>query len=274
MVYVIICASVFLFILLNSTKKKTQKQSMKPQMKKEQSRNIDTCRMEKEKYTEQKNEPIPIYIKGKRKPLFVDVETTGLHGDDKIVSICMILLDAQESEEKQKLIFKSLHYIFDPCKKSHPVAEKIHGYNDWTLRHQNLFEEKMHNILYLIKESDLIVAHNVKFDMKFIRNAFADAKIDIGELDTMCTMEMHGGSLASCAGRLGIRRETSIHDAAEDTMMCMFLYLRKMSNINILDAYNKINSPKLQNFITPPPVPEGKLPRRNNVKKRKDILGE
>lgn len=273
MVHFIILASILLFFLINSSKKEKKP---KKQIKNVKTHNVnritEVAKKPKMENVETKN--VPIYIKGKRKPLFVDVETTGLHSDDKIVSICMILLDAQESEEKQKLICKSLYYIFDPCKKSHPIAEGIHGYNDWVLRHQNLFEEKMHDILSLIKESDVIVAHNVKFDMKFIRNAFYNASIDIGEIDTMCTMEMHGGSLASCAGRLGIHRETSIHDASEDTMMCMFLYLKKMSNINILDAYNKINLPKLQNFITPPPVPEGNLPRRNNVKKRKEILGK
>ncbi|WP_259293048.1 3'-5' exonuclease [Acetobacter pasteurianus] len=215
-----------------------------------------------------------LYIKGKNKPLFVDVETTGLHSDDQIVSICMILLYADKSQELQKLTYKSLYYIFDPCKKSHPIAEGIHGYNDWTLRHQNLFEEKMEHILSFIEESDVIVAHNVNFDMKFIRNSFANAKIDIGKIGTMCTMEMHGGSLSACSKRLGIQRKTSIHDAAEDVLMCMCLYLEKMSNINVLDMYHSFTLPKLKNFIEPPPVPDGKLPRRNNIKKRNEILGE
>lgn len=214
------------------------------------------------------------YIQGKSKPLFVDVETTGLHGNDKIVSICMILLDTNESNRHQKLIYKSLYYIFDPGKKSHPIAESVHGYNDWVLRHQNLFEEKMSNILSFIEESNLIVAHNVKFDLRFIKDSFANSGIDIGEVDTICTMEMHGGSLSACARKLGIEREKSTHDAAEDAVMCMCLYLSKMRNINILELYNEFNIPKLENFIIPPPMPEGKLPRRNNVKKRLEILGK
>ncbi|WP_086656675.1 3'-5' exonuclease [Acetobacter persici] len=212
------------------------------------------------------------YIKGSKKPLFIDVETTGLHNNDSIVSIGMFLLYAEESEEKQKFRYSSLHYIFDPCKKSHPIAEKAHGYDDWTLRHQELFEQKSHEILELIKESDLIVAHNVKFDIKFLRNAFSRIGIDIGQLDTACTMEMHGGSLAVCTDTIGINRKNSRHDAAEDAAMCMCLYLSSMSNINVVELYKKLIIPPAKNYIVPPPQPVGPLPRRNNIKKRNEIL--
>ncbi|MFT9019301.1 exonuclease domain-containing protein [Acetobacter malorum] len=212
------------------------------------------------------------YIKGSKRPLFIDVETTGLHSNDAIVSIGMFLLYAEESQEKQKFRYVALHYIFDPCKKSHPIAEKVHGYDDWTLRHQELFEQKTHDILEFIKESDLIVAHNIKFDMRFLRNAFAQAGIDIGQLDTACTMEMRGGSLSACAKGIGISRQNATHDAAEDAAMCMCLYLASVSNINVSKLYPRLNIPPVTNYIPPPPRPEGPLPRRNNVKKRKEIL--
>ncbi|MGO2958643.1 MAG: 3'-5' exonuclease [Acetobacter sp.] len=212
------------------------------------------------------------YIKGSKKPLFLDVETTGLHGNDAIVSIGIFLLYAEESQETQKFRYLTFHCIFDPCKKSHPIAEKIHGYDDWTLRHQELFEQKADEILELIKESDLIVAHNVKFDVRFLSNAFSRAGIEIGKLNTACTMEMHGGSLAACADAVGITRSSGIHDAAEDAAMCMCLYLKSMSNINIQQLYPLLNIPTITNFILPPPRPDGPLPRRNNIKKRNKVL--
>ncbi|MCG0995312.1 3'-5' exonuclease [Acetobacter indonesiensis] len=213
------------------------------------------------------------YIKGSKRPLFLDVETTGLHSNDAIVSIAMFLLYAEESQKNQTFKYASLHYIFDPCKKSHPMAEKIHGYDDWTLRHQELFEEKLPEMLELINECDLIVAHNINFDMRFLRKSFSQAGIDIGSPKTTCTMEMHGGSLVACANSIGLRRKKETHDAAEDAAMCMCLYLASMSNINVSKLYPLLNIPGVSNYISTPPQPAGQLPRRDNVRKRKAILG-
>ncbi|WP_156474731.1 3'-5' exonuclease [Acetobacter cerevisiae] len=223
--------------------------------------------------TKDESEEIPLFIHGPKKPLFVDVETTGLHSDDRIISICMILLNTEEIQETGNVRFKGIHYIFDPCKKSHPIAEKIHGYDDWTLRHQELFEQRMPMIQSLLEEADVVVAHNVKFDIKFIKNQFLSAGINLEEIKTICTMEEAVGSksLKNCASDIGIYRENEIHDASEDTIMCMCLYLKERSNINVVSLFNRMKIP-LQNFIVPPAAPDGPLPRRNNVKKRKEIL--
>lgn len=228
---------------------------------------------EDESSTKDDSEESPLFIHGPKKPLFVDVETTGLHSDDRIISICMILLNTEEIQETGNVRFKGIHYIFDPCKKSHPIAEKIHGYDDWTLRHQELFEQRMPMIQSLLEEADVVVAHNVKFDIRFIKNQFLSAGINLEEIKTICTMEESVGSksLKSCASDIGIYRENEIHDASEDTIMCMCLYLKERSNINVVSLFNRMKIP-LQNFIVPPAAPDGPLPRRNNVKKRKEIL--
>ena len=70
--------------------------------------------------------------------LFLDVETTGLHSDDRVVSLAMLLLERDESEGSE-MKFSILHLVFDPGRRSHPRAEAVHGYDDWTLWHQNAF---------------------------------------------------------------------------------------------------------------------------------------
>jgi len=61
--------------------------------------------------------------------LFVDIETTGLHGVDRIVSLGAIRLPTFEMLTGI-LQFDQIHLIFDPGRKSHPKAEEVHGYDD------------------------------------------------------------------------------------------------------------------------------------------------
>lgn len=219
------------------------------------------------------NSNISIKISGKRFPLFIDVETTGLHSNDSVVSLCMILLYCDQTEMSGKLTFKKLHYIFDPCKKSHPIAEKIHGYDDWTLRHQDLFIEKIKEIQDLINECDLIVAHNVKFDISFLSREFQKCGIKFPDIDTICTMEetIGASSLQACAKDIGLYRAREIHDAGEDTKLVMCVYLKRRSNIDIQSLFEKMFIP-IENYTKPPPQPDGPLPRRNNIQKKKDIM--
>jgi hypothetical protein len=64
--------------------------------------------------------------------LFVDIETTGLHGADRIVSLGAIRLPTFEMLTGI-LQFDQIHSIFDPGRNSHPKAEEVHGYDDWIL---------------------------------------------------------------------------------------------------------------------------------------------
>ena len=59
--------------------------------------------------------------------VFVDVETTGLHSIDKVVSLGAIWLPIHALIEGSFNI-SYLHLIFDPGRKSHPKAEEVHGH--------------------------------------------------------------------------------------------------------------------------------------------------
>jgi DNA polymerase-3 subunit epsilon len=98
----------------------------------------------------------------------VDVETTGIHGTDRIVTFAATFLERVALLEDSMSI-KCLHLIFDPGKKCHPEAERVHGYDDWTLRHQEFFAEHAKRIRALLDETDLVVAHNAAFDLSFFR---------------------------------------------------------------------------------------------------------
>ena len=70
----------------------------------------------------------------------VDVETTGLYSDDRVVTLGAWRVNTAELGGNA-LHPECLHIIADPGRKSHPRAEEVHGYSDWTLRHQQPFSE-------------------------------------------------------------------------------------------------------------------------------------
>ncbi len=64
---------------------------------------------------------------------FLDVETTGLHSRDRIVSLAIALMKLDEVHDGN-INISFIHRIYNPGIKCNPVAEQIHGHDDWTLR--------------------------------------------------------------------------------------------------------------------------------------------
>jgi DNA polymerase-3 subunit epsilon len=202
--------------------------------------------------------------------LFLDVETTGLHSDDRIVSIGLLLLRKNESAGSQ-IVFSSLHIILDPGKKSHPRAEEVHGYDEWTLRHQPLFSENANEIFSLIEQSSLLVGHNIAFDLPFIERELEAAGLTMPKRPSACTMQAWrariGGraSLSAITAQLGLSRAGSIHCALEDAWFSFAVW----GHLNFGLRPEPFFNPELlrpTNFVVPPPRPDGPLPRRRRRK--------
>jgi len=201
---------------------------------------------------------------------FIDVETTGLHSNDRVVSLGVVQVDMR-GVSSGALQCACEHLIFDPEKKSHPQAERVHGYDDWTLRHQDLFEEHAERLRTTFDNPHLIWAHNAPFDQRFIYNEFSRAGRPLPEGTFGCTMQLyrsrHYGraSLNSILGEIGINRQSAHHSALEDAWMAMIVYLW-------LHGINARQSPPLD-ALTPSNLKEvpplvGELPRRNKKAKR------
>jgi DNA polymerase-3 subunit epsilon len=206
---------------------------------------------------------------------FVDVETTGLSRDDRVVSIGVICLETPELSNG-RLNASITHRIFDPGKKCHPKAELVHGFDDWTLRHQDSFSEHADSIRALISEGSLIVAHNAAFDMSFINKELDIAKRPtLSLLPVFCTMRalkdlgIQGSvSLSSICGRLGISRQGKVHGALEDAWIAMQLYLLLHRCPAFETPFSQVQNSQLMNYREPPPRPVGPLPRRRTGKSK------
>lgn len=209
--------------------------------------------------------------------LFADVETTGIHGSDRVVSIGLIRLDTSALLES-RILADSMHLIFDPGKKSHPRAEEIHGYDDWTLRHQDPFCTYAEQISQFIEKADLIVAHNARFDIDFINRELSASCFSIVDRPVYCTMENYralelGGSaaLSAICERLRISRQKETHGALEDAWLAMQVYLWLHGCPLYTVPFSFVADAGIKNFRNPPPRPEGPLPRRKRRQRVADV---
>jgi DNA polymerase-3 subunit epsilon len=210
----------------------------------------------------------------------VDVETTGLHSNDRVVSLGAIWF-ATACLPEDCFPVSYIHLIFDPGKKSHPKAEQVHGFDDWTLRHQEPFADYATRIRDFLQAGDAIVAHNAEFDMGFIDRELVTAGQRPVDKPIYCTMEGYrtmgcGGSasLKSVCFEMGLQRLGAVHGALEDAWLALMVYLW----LHGYEHYKPFNAcgPYVEAFnLRPaPPRPEGAPPRRRSKRgSNRTILG-
>lgn len=203
---------------------------------------------------------------------FLDVETTGLTGNDRVVTLAIILLDVptvSEGQTQVEMTVNTIHRIYDPGRDCNPVAASIHGHTDWTLRHQPFFIEEAKEVSEFLKRADLIVCHNADFDLRFINRELSKASMPLSTAESFCTMEGYrckyngSASLNSVIRQLGLKRESGRHGALEDAWLTMnVFFLLNDTKAGFPFSIVGENQRKLENLRPVPPIPEGDLPPR------------
>jgi DNA polymerase-3 subunit epsilon len=124
------------------------------------------------------------------------------------------------------------HLIFDPGKRSHPKAEQVHGYSDWTLRFQDPFSLYAEEIFSFLSSYELLVAHNAEFDFEFLDREMMLVGLPSFPQSIYCTMQGYrqlglGGSasLNAVCKRINLARSGSLHGAIEDAWLAMQVFL-------------------------------------------------
>jgi DNA polymerase-3 subunit epsilon len=191
-----------------------------------------------------------------------------------MVSLGLVLLTSLDRVGRDVTMrARHVHYIFDPGFKGSIDAEKVHGYDDWLLRHQDPFAVHADQIAELLASADLICAHNMDFDWSFIERAFGDLGRAAPSRPLFCTMEaarrsqrFHRASLRHVAGALG-HRQPAVHSALHDAFLCMIVYLDLEMGLRWHEPIAGQEAPP-GNLRSAPPRPEV-LPRR---KPRKRVI--
>ena len=157
--------------------------------------------------------------------LFIDVETTGLSEDDRIVSLGAVKLRLNPPGE-----IVALHLIFNPERRCSKRATELHGYDNRTLARQDPFGPYAQPLRVWCAEAELVVAHNAAFDLRFVNEAFRLAGVDALTAPVECTMlasrARHEGaaSLDAVSARIGLPARAG-HDALSDAWRCMQVFL-------------------------------------------------
>ncbi|MFD2142322.1 exonuclease domain-containing protein [Ancylobacter oerskovii] len=208
----------------------------------------------------------PAISRGLQRVIVLDTETTGLSQYDKIITLAALRFEGTELKD-------SLHHVYDPRKDSHPGALAVHGWDDWTLRFQDLFAETAEEVRDFLLWGDRLVAHNAEFDMRYVEREIRKAGLaPLDHPDVYCTMERSrrrwsgSAKLDLCLDRIGLQRAGARHGAYEDAFLTSCLYFNLQGSNDRPAA--PITWPAPTNLRPAPPRPDGTLPRRTPKRRR------
>jgi len=150
----------------------------------------------------------------------IDVETTGLnpHRHDRIIEIATVLMSHDGS------IVDEFTSIINPERDVGPTH--VHGLSAADVLQAPLFSEVATSLLELLRPSVVLVGHNARFDLSFLKLEFRRLGVELPQCEVVDTMRLSGGgTLASCCARHGIEIEGRTHSAAHDVLATAKLLL-------------------------------------------------
>ena len=137
----------------------------------------------------------------------LDVETTGVGNTDRVVEIATLTLDRATGE-----VVDRFETLVNPERDIGPTS--IHGVSAKMVELAPTFGEVAHAIARRV-DGSVLVAHNLAFDSRMLRNEFErwGGKFDPG--DGFCTLQATGMKLAAACETLGVAIRYT-HRAASD----------------------------------------------------------
>ena len=121
--------------------------------------------------------------------LIFDTETcntkTGIGAENAIVSISAYLYNTKS----RKVIDTSFSYeVFNPLMPIDPSASRVNGFYNNMVRNYPKFSTKIDKLTELINRADILVAHNVAFDLSLLLNEYIRSCKKIPNKRAFCTM--------------------------------------------------------------------------------------
>ena len=101
---------------------------------------------------------------------FLDLETTGLNHDDKIVELAIKLVEIDAKNGKLIRINDSFESFNDPGFQMDEKNIAVHGISNEMVSGKSIDWDKVKNIF---DRSDIVIAHNARFDRSFMDKSFS-----------------------------------------------------------------------------------------------------
>lgn len=114
----------------------------------------------------------------------LDLETTGIGEDHKIIEYCGLVLNERLMEDESRSILQR----FNPQRSIDAKAQAVHHIELADLMGEPIFETKAEAIHEQLKQATLIVIHNAAFDTVFLNREFKRLGMTDITTPTLCTM--------------------------------------------------------------------------------------
>ena len=112
----------------------------------------------------------------------LDVETTGgKFNEEKITEISILVYDGTK-------IIDKFETLINPDKDIQPFVQRLTGITNELVKDSPKFKDVSENIFEITKDK-IIVAHNVDFDYRIIKNEFQKINIKY-QRDSLCTVDL------------------------------------------------------------------------------------
>jgi len=187
---------------------------------------------------------LEIYPLRKGRIVVFDAESTGFSNNDGIIEIAGVeIIDGVQSG----LCFVS-RAANEAASCIHPLAFKVHGISSAELQRERPIKEVLRNFLCFLKNIDLLVAHNILFDLRMLRQDLERCQLSLPAMRIFCTQRYFRKwkpglpyDLDSVSSYLQIPKRTvyradSRHDALSDTLLCTEVYLQMMRMLPSLES--------------------------------------
>jgi len=174
--------------------------------------------------------PNPAVALLERDPLFLDLETTGLKKTDAVVEVAVI-------DRRGRVL---LNTLVDPQRPIPPAAAAVNGLTDHLVAGAPTWDQ----VLPLLEQTlsgRVVVAHNVKFEAKFLPGDWPVEWTCSKRLADNALGKRAGfGSLAARLQQLGLRPGPA-HSAAGDALSCLRLVKRLAGDPSPVELTNLSN---------------------------------
>ena len=126
----------------------------------------------------------------------VDCETTGFGKHDRIVEVAAVVVD-----EESRAVVDEYDTLINPQRDTGPVG--VHGVTASMVEAAPVFDE-VAGALALRLHGAVLVAHNLSFDVRMLRQEFERLDADIDEGRGHCTLRLTSENLEAACSRFGI----------------------------------------------------------------------
>ena len=152
----------------------------------------------------------------------VDCETTGFGKHDRIVEVAAVVVDGTSGE-----VVDEYDTLVNPQRDTGPVG--VHGVTASMVEAAPAFDE-VAGALALRLHGEVLVAHNLSFDVRMLRQEYERLNTDIDEGEGHCTLRLTSEKLEVACSRFGIGL-TGHHRALADARATAQLLLQFLEEL-------------------------------------------